>query len=392
MSAGMRAALTEVAERAPAIAIPVGVFDRARRAHRRRKWLNGAAVLLVLGAAGAFAGLETPPPPAAVQPDRVDEMPAYVVNPPGWTARIQDAPLPRALVAFRSRDAREITLVGPADQYRSYDPGEGEGFELSPDGRYLMTGHGQRTRLLDVVTGETRVIELGAPLSWAADSREAVLIRYDGESENTFPVTGELMIVDMPSGELVWSMTLDPGPLPRDIYAALSPDGTTLAVKRLGNFYAQGIGEGFRRPLYGVSGIRAPVSWSPDGKTLAVDCGLVLCLVNANTGDEKRRFRIDQLADRIGVVSWEPLAVNTGAEIVCVEDQARRLLRGPEGSMIRVATVLVDWTEREPGEPDAGPLWARSRGSAEIGLGAFVAGGLVVLWLIRRRGRSRAWR
>ena len=65
--------------------------------------------------------------PAPLEMETVDDMPARVVDAPRWTASIEDAPLPRALVAFteQSRGDGGVTLVGPDDQYRRYRASRG---------------------------------------------------------------------------------------------------------------------------------------------------------------------------------------------------------------------------------------------------------------------------
>src|SRR5207302_6385494 len=208
MSARLREALREVADAAPRIDVRPGLFDRARRSRRRRRAVTTAAVLVVV--VGIVLGLGTVPP--APRPDRssgpVDGgLPSLVVSPPRWTADVRSAPVGTGLVVYSGPESQEglsgdsypLVVVGPGDQYRTYDRPEWTSastwsptFLLSPDGRYLLmadipSGSTSYSRLLDLRTGAVGILTAGAPLAWSPDGRQAVLVSYAGDATRSDP-------------------------------------------------------------------------------------------------------------------------------------------------------------------------------------------------------------
>lgn len=383
-----------------------------------RGWQAG---LVSVVAALALAGVVGPVGPASAPPtagEAVDPLPAKVVQAPRWTADIQDAPLARALVAFDlgtndgwyavDEDSGEsvfhhafapLTLVGPRDNYRTFDPSESGGpwtgaVELSPDGRYLMTGHGQRTQLLDVTTGQTRMLAAGAPLAWSPDGRQAVLVHFDGD-ENVTPVRGQIRVVEMPSGDIRWTIPLDPGPLPRTVAAVLSPDGLTMVVQRHGDLYAYQRDHGiiWNRSTH-IDGLAGQVSWKPDGASVAVADGDV-CLLAVNTGEQdncvgwvRRLLHMPNRGQYYGpakVVGWDgdtPI-INAGTGVIRLSEAPELLLQSPRDTrQLLLASSGVRWTSHQPGPPDAGPAIHRFRPITRTG-GLTVLGIIAVIVAIR---------
>ncbi|MCM0675091.1 hypothetical protein NCC78_10370 [Micromonospora phytophila] len=387
-------------------------------------WLAGLIVVVAtLGVAGVVTQV-TPPPHPALADEAVDELPAYVLEAPKWTADIQDAPLERALVAFDinthdgtytdDEDKGELvfhptfaplTLVGPRDTYRTFDPSESGGpwtgtVELSPDGRYLMTGHNQRTQLLDVTTGQTRMLAAGAPLAWSPDGRQAVLAHFDGD-QDAYPVSGQIRVVDMPSGDIRWTVPLDPGPLPRTVDAVLSPDGSTMLVQRHGDLYAYRRDHGvvWKRST-NIDGLVGQVSWKPDGRSVALaDHGL--CMLATDSGEQGKcvQWKPQLLGMRAGVqfyggpevLGWDgdDLIINAGRDVVHLSETPEILLRTPRDTrQVRIATSGVRWTARQPGPPDLGPAIHRYRPIIRIG-GLTAIGIIAVIVAIRLRRHIR---
>ncbi|GAA1383891.1 hypothetical protein [Catellatospora chokoriensis] len=430
MTAALRDALHRVADNSPPVPVRPGLFDQARRDRLHRRLAGLAAAVAVLGGVGLTVHDAVPPTPAASD-TTVDPLPAYVVQAPDWTADIRHAPMRRALVAFDGdphntvtvpreaqgvSDARPLgplTLVGPDDAYRTYDPARddepwtGESL-LSPDGRFLMTGHGEHSRLLDVTTGDSRALTAGRPLAFSPDSRQAVLVDFDNPWY-LHPVRGEIRVVDLPSGAVVWTAPLADGPLPREVKAALSPDGSTLVVQRHGDVYTHRRDgrAGWSRSMNMAGGLAGQLAWTPDGGSIAVDTG-DLCLLDAGTGATQTclawQSMLQRLPEREQAFGLFPvvLAWMDGRPVVALPRAVVRLTEVPELIMgtptypaspvgaLTVATSRVDWTTRQPGPPDPGPAIHRYRpliGGAGLGI-ALLAIGYAVLRLSRRHRRT----
>ncbi|WP_144120314.1 WD40 repeat domain-containing protein [Catellatospora sichuanensis] len=427
MTNALRDALHQVADGSPSVPVPSGLFDRARRDRLRHRLTGLAAAALALSSIGLAAQIALPPTPAATD-TTVDPLPAHIVHAPAWTADIRHAPLRRALVAF-DNDGFDIgytvdmergesvphpigplTLVGPDDAYRAYDLSDaGDHWdgtvELSPDGRYVMTGHGQHTRLLDVATGDARTLEAGTPLAFSPDSRQAVLVSWDNPSY-LHPVRGAINVVDLPSGAVAWSAPLADGPLPREVQAALSPDGSTLIVQRRGDLYTYGRehGVGWTRSLSMTGGIAGQLAWTPDGRSIAVDM-MDLCLLDADTGVTGRCLQWQAMLTRMPereqtfakpiILDWADGApiVTMGRDVVRLTEVAEILMRTPRTDTVGALTVAssrVQWTPRQPGPPDPGPLVHRYR-PLLVGAGwaiAVLALGYILIRLRRRRAPS----
>ncbi|MET7805964.1 hypothetical protein [Micromonospora chersina] len=398
---------------ATAAEIPVGAI-------RRTVGRTLVALCAVLGVAGAVLQL-IPPSPASAG---VSALPEQVREAPRWTADIRHAPLDRALAVFDLstsdgtymaedkngelkfvRSFTPLTLVGPGNRYRIFDPADSDepwtgAVELSPDGRYLMTGHGQHTQLLDVTTGRTRLLPAGAPLAWSSDGRHAVLAHFDG-GEAAYPVTGQLRVVDMPSGVVRWSVPLEPGPLPRTVDAVLSQDGSTIVVQRHGDLYAYQRDRGviWERSTR-VDELAGHAAWSPYGTSVLAEDRM--CMVMADTGQSGRCLRwgpgLSGLRDELefygipDIVGWDGVLpiVRAGQGLVRLSDRAEVLVRVPRRTRVfQISAGGARSDTRQPGPPDLGPVIQRYR--PIIRVGSLVAGGLtavaLALWFGRRHVR-----
>ena len=97
---------------------PAGLFDRAYKARTRRRIATGFAAVFALVAFGYTSRLL---PSAPTVPAGSTNVPAYVLDPPKWTADVRDAPIERAVLAFvMSREPEKLVIVGPDSVYRAY--------------------------------------------------------------------------------------------------------------------------------------------------------------------------------------------------------------------------------------------------------------------------------
>ncbi|WP_155368911.1 WD40 repeat domain-containing protein [Catellatospora vulcania] len=425
MTHALHDALHQVADSAPPLPVPPGLFDRARRDRLRRRLAGLAAAVVAVGGIGLTGQIAAPPPPAAFDDTTVDPLPAYLVHAPAWTADIRHAPMRRALVAFDgdvfdtdytvdedrgesvSHPVGPLTLVGPDDAYRTYDLTQDDepwtgALMLSPDGRYVLTGHGEHSRLLDVTTGIARTLPTGLPLAFSPDSRQAVLVHFDNPWY-LYPVRGEIQVVDLGTGAVAWTAPLPDGPLPREVDAALSPDGSTLIVQRHGDLhtYRRDGGVGWSRSVDSGDGVAGQLAWTPDGRSVVDASGL--CLLDADTGATGKCIQWQERLTRMPVreqtfakpiiLAWENGApiVTMGRDVVRLTEVPELLMRTPETpqtvSALTVASTRVQWTPRQPGPPDPGPAVHRYR-SLLVGAGwaiVLLALGYAAVRLRRRR-------
>jgi hypothetical protein len=375
-------------------------------------------VIIMLGSVGLMTQtISWPQPkPQPATTARIDQLPAVVEQAPKWTADVQDAPLERALavVGVQPYPDSLLTVVGPDDEYRTYDMSrnatawDGK-FILSPDGRYLMTGHDQQTQLLDVTTGKTRMLDAGAPMAWSPDGRQALLLHFDGPIDAS-EVSGEIRIVNMPSGEVEWVVPLAPGPLPRQVDGALSPDGLAVAVQRHGDMYVyrRAGGTVWQRGMNSSSALAGERPWAADSRSFVVaEYAGYWLLVDASTGKAGRSMpvalRLKKLGERVSsrqdvaLVAWQgevPIG-STSREIVRLSETPEILLTVvPEDSFgVQIATERIDWTSRQPGPPDPGPMLQRLR-PARYPAGLAILAVVAIIMILRRRSwalpRSRS--
>ena len=422
MSGRLGPLLRDVAEAAPPVRLPDGLFDKARRQHRRRRATAIAATLGVLAllVLALPAGLRTSP----VRPGAgVEGLPTRLVHAHGHTATVGRAPLPAVLAVFSGADSNEgflgdrypLTLVGAGDAYRTYNRPEWgtnmlstQTFLLSPDGRYLAMPYGDgpspQTRLLDVTTGRVRTLTGGGPLAWAPDSRSLVLV---DPGENTGPVVAfvTLRLVDVDSGAVRWqhSEQLTHG-LQSGLAVAVSPDGTRVAVE-VDSVLSVYQGDTQLWGPIGIGGnwLAGPAAWTPDGSRLTIlkSDGL-LTYMNSAEGLKVDAVGYPALAGAarapqlIGWRGGQPVVIAgnrvllLGAANADFEGEVTQLLAAPEGSReLQIAAEALAKPLREPGPPQPGPALARYRFVLWDALKLLCATGVALLLDLRARRRRR---
>lgn len=365
--------------------VPSGLYARARRARRRRlAALTAATTLLIAGAIALPAWRPSPPAPA--EPG-IDQLPTVLVSPPAGTAALGDAPLPRALALYATADQflpgenSPLTLIGSDDQYRAYDRPEWtfasawtNTILLSPDGRHLLmarwgSGDLTRSRLLDIATGDVRTLDAGAPLTWSPDGTLAALVQYDGDGTSDDPVGGHVTVASMPTGRKLWQVPLTPLPgVFRELRAALSPDGSMLAVQQRDQVtaYHRDGTVAWRTQVAGQLAGRA--AWTPDGRRLLLsDAQGRLLPLDATSGTAMPAMRGIEGIQRVGrgmtplvdVVGWRgetALAIVGNQRLYELSDPPRVLLTAPDTVYeLDVATVRIGAEPRVPGVTDPGP-------------------------------------
>jgi hypothetical protein len=360
MTGQVRTALSEMAERAPKLPMPPGIYERGRKRQGRQRILGALGVVFLFGLG---VGLSAMLPVAVVvpaQPSVIDDMPSRVVNAPKWTASVEEAPLPRALVAFAQRLDGEVTLVGPHDQYRVYATAHDQTRPiLSPDGRFLMTGRG----LLDVTTGVTRSLDGDVPLGFSADGRLALVARYDAGDV----VSGQIRAIDPADGAFVWAVELEPGPMPHDVGVAVAPDGSLTAITRHAELWLYDSGGRllWKRAMDGE--LAGQLAFVPERRSLAVVTGERLCLLDTEKGEgglcyDLSGFSTHSTDAAHEVLGWQegwPI-VNMSRDVVSFQGVPEKLLEGPgELSFLGFASERVRWSQQDPGAPDGGPFFER---------------------------------
>ncbi|MFC7245815.1 WD40 repeat domain-containing protein [Catellatospora aurea] len=406
----------DVADNA-AIRVPSGLYARARRARRRRlAALAAVTTLLIAGSIALPAWQPSPPEPA--EPG-IDRLPTVLVPAPAGTAALDDAPLPRALAVYATADQflpgenSPLTVVGSDDRYRGYDRPEWtfaaestNTILLSPDGRYVLMARwdstgSHRSRLLDVATGEVATLDAGAPLTWSPDGALAALAHYDGDASGDDPVGGHITVVSMPDGRKLWQVPLTPLPgLYRELRAALSPDGSMLAVQQRDQVtaYPRDRTVAWREQLAGQLAGRA--AWTPDGRRLLLsDAQGRLLPLDASSGAAMPALPGVDGALRVGrektplieVVGWRgetALAIVSNQRLYELGDQPRVLLTAPDTVYeLDVATVRISAEPRVPGAADPGP-----RPPLRLPGWALTLLAVALIVLLSRRGPRRAVR
>lgn len=292
--------LHELAEEAPAGAVPAGLFDRARR-RRRRRWSAALAAVVVLLLSG-YAVV-----PASRTGQRVAEGPAglpdRLVMPPWYTETLDRSPNGPASVVFDGEDHAQAddddvklawwrdgytvfptVVVGlTGDTYRiarvPYTAGPySAGLELSPDGRYLLNEDG----IVDLTTGETRPLpQVAGPAwyEWSADGRWLV---YDEQR----PGEHRVVVYSWPSLRVEWEIRdVRPATRSRALLMsdsvrrrALSPDGSMLAIQDVGELwvYRRDGTVLWRRDMQHEE-LAGPAAWRGDGRLALLRRALPVC-------------------------------------------------------------------------------------------------------------------
>jgi hypothetical protein len=396
--------LHAVADAHPVPAPPPGLYERAKRAHRRRQLVAGLAILIAV--ATIALPLVLPPAPAQpAAPGTVLRMPTHVQAAPEWTADVTRAPIERALIAFTlSTSDDRLTLVGSDDQYRTY--AVKPIWLLSPDGRALISSDGTQTEVLRLADGTRHTVAIGRPLAWSPDSTQAIFATgLDGKN-------AELLVVSMPTGAVLWRATLPPGPgAGLSLTAAMAPDNSAIAVQLREKLYLYRPGSRqWERPVQVLQEVAGQLAWTTDGTAIALTHPggyAALGMIDAATGEKLEDIMGGNYLAYVGsqgnlsampaVVAWHgPLPqVNAGNKAIVTLPHDVVTTAAEKTYEIQVASDGVAWRVEEPGPPDGGPALQRYRGliSATGGvslLGLVLALGLRRLWLA---GRSRArWR
>jgi hypothetical protein len=293
---GLPELLRDLADEAPAMTVPSGLFDRARR-RRRARWAMAATAVVVLLLSGyglSLAGLGAGRDSARVAAGSPG-LPATVFDPPQWTQPFAGSPNGPASVvfwgpavpdqAFGGGGSVPTAIVGLAhDTYRVVYPAQ-PSLELSPDGTTLLvareSGSTYRTDAVDLATGRTRPVAAGRmPIGWSTDGRYALVGITDRWSHPGLATVNDLTldVLAWPSAQVVWSVRIgrpDPVEGESTYLVALSPDATMLATSTSHELRvyrrdgAQGGTGGvlvWHRPLDGFDILAGPAAWRPDGR------------------------------------------------------------------------------------------------------------------------------
>lgn len=404
MTTQLRDVLNAIADQSPPITVVPGLFDSARRARIKRRLATAAAALYVVALSSFLAWSPSPLPTAAAAHDHKVKMPSSVVEAPRWTADVRDAPIEKALVAFAGPESAAITLVGPSNMYRIFEPSDATGtwrdsFALSPDGTQLTWATGTGAGILEVSTGEVRSLDAGLPLAWSPDSREVVLARGS-----------EIRVVNAKSGSVKWEISLVPDPGLAGLHAALSPNGYLLAVEQNKSVtvYRREAGVVWQRLTDGV--LAGPSAFTLDGERVAIFNG-DYCLLLAADGTEGACAgvpkAISELKERPAsqswgeVLNWIPTledgryipTIAVGADVLKVATP-HLAFRGLPESRVRFADGGC-WCSEQPGPPDPGPAAARYRpviNGVAIGIGVSIPASILFGALLRLRRRRVAHR
>ncbi len=289
---GLPELLRGLADEAPAMTVPSGLFDKARR-RRRARWAMAATAVVVLLLSGygvSLAGLGADRDSARVAAGS-SGLPATLFDPPQWTQPFAGSPNGPASVvfwgpavpdqAFGGGGSVPTAVVGLAhDSYRVVYPAQ-PSLELSPDGTTLLVareaGTTYRTDAVDLATGRTRSVAAGRmPIGWSTDGRYALVGITDRWSHPGLASVNDLTldVLAWPSAQVVWSVRIGrPDAIEGEstYLVALSPDASMLATStshELRVFRRDGA-QGtlvWRRPLDGFDVLAGPAAWRPDGR------------------------------------------------------------------------------------------------------------------------------
>jgi hypothetical protein len=426
MTTTLRDGLRDIADVAPRLAVPAGLYDRARRTRRRRQALALSAALAVLavttlGLYGSPQRRSAPPasPSEAGLPSRVAAPPAYTLDvathPDGPATVVYDGGEQTHREPLTGNDDYPLVVIGTSDRYRLYHREEWDDpipdapmFLLSPNGHYVLqadslaAGPNWASFVLDTTTGKTTVRRTGVPLAWSPDSRFAVFADFamtDGTA------TAELQVVAMPSGTVMWQSPVSPRlGYTGFLTAAVSPDGTALAVLDGPELHVYRKADAQWHSVLDTTHtdlttqeLAGPAAWTPDGQdVVAFDAGHgTLTRLDATTGHTAGGTPLPALgrqpdqavSDRI--IGWRggtPI-VTEGNRIVLLSNPVRTLITAPPGTIdLQVATDRLALPFRDPGSPDGGSVIQRY--SPVVRVWVLVALALLAVVLVGRRVRG----
>jgi hypothetical protein len=405
----LRTALRQSAEAAPTVEVPPGLFLRARRRYRQRRALAllatvGIVALLVFG---VYPRVDrAPAQPAQPAPPG---LPTRLVHAPGFTAPLRRAPLDRAVAVFAGPGSGEsvlfgdsfpLTVVGPADQYRVYQRPEWTSpssavptFLLSPDGRSLLMSHSPsdgssdpRTRVLDTRSGGTRELTGGAPLAWAPDGARAILV--DGSV---------FRVVEVGTGRVDESVTVTAARSPGRVSAALSPDGTRLAIQLDDSVQLYQDGALLWRTEVTASWLAGAAAFTPAGDVAVFSVPDELHILAGTSGAPLTSQRYPSLptmrADQpptARLVAWRdgvPVVVTSNRVLLLSEPAAVLLTAPTDVGELEIATDTLLRPAATAGRPHPGPFLVRF--GTLLKIGAVAVPLLILAAFLARRLRRR---
>jgi hypothetical protein len=445
--------LRDLADEAPAMTVPSGLFDRARR-RRRVRWAMAATAVVVLLLSGygvSLAGLGADRDSAQIAAGSPG-LPDTVFDPPQWTQPFDGSPNGPASVVFWGPAVPDQGFAGGAyspaptavvglsrDTYRVVYPAQ-PSLMLSPDGTTLLvarqSGQTYRTDAVNLATGRTRPIAAGRmPIGWSADGRYALVGITDRWSHPDADVASindlTIDVLAWPSGHVEWSVRIarpDAIEGESNYLVALSPDASMLATSTSHQLrvYRRDGTQLWHQPLTGFDILAGPAAWRPDGRlavlrrSTCAGCRAQvgwsdpsdwrLTYVDAATGDPlpDPGYSHVSRAFSFSVIAWRAdtayAVVRANRDGNPEETQARLVRLGPDGAPPRdvitmprgtgdltVATDYLD-TIRPAGSPEFGFSLKQVAGMVVPYaqlLVLVVVIGLVVWWVRRNRTRLR---
>jgi dipeptidyl aminopeptidase/acylaminoacyl peptidase len=378
------------------------------------RWLTpalAAAAVLVLAAPAVVVGWfwQTAPPTPATAGER-PVLPEDFAEPSWLTASVVDHPPGPASATFTTGD--ELVVVGVDGRtYRQldltalYEVTDGRALRvrdpvLSPDGSRLAGVGGFVIDLtrgsggwFPVVAGDTEVSYSAAPFAaWSTDSRWAAYTAYPDR----------VVLLDVNSGE---RRILETG---GDIdQLAFSPDGREVAVATGGEIVIFDLSGNRRRELdlAATQQLAGGTAWSPDGRYLAVQeptagWGTRFSFLDATGSGAPVPAPVELALPRV-LLGWRsPGVVLVGhaewaggptsiAEVPLDGSPDQQVSWPPAGvANLHLASGLLAEVEiRDAGPPRWGPLPASLRTAAVVLAGALVVLVVAVAWRRGRRGR-----
>jgi hypothetical protein len=364
--------------------------------------------------------------PQASLPDRIARY-SYLTgsaesNPPGAAIMlyghgigVETMDLPQTLVLGAVRDV--YRTIGKPVWYSA----------LSPDGTKVLSGDQPGLSMLDLTTGQYRLVYSGdkllRPMTWSPDGRLVAAVEPEQmpqavmrpQSPTAGPPTpaasrvpawmlsavgsgGTLNLVDLSNGE---ARAL---PFTNVIMAAFSPDGTELVVQNSTDLLVIGLDGAIKRRLSqpAESILMSGAAWSPDGALIVVEQQNPLRLAFVDATGTNQPVPATVIAGRPEVQdAWTGAGTlltatgNTFVEINVATGQQRAVSTFNDGpasnfhlGQTQFATgLLAGLTYRPAGSPERGPwpLWFRL---ATLPFIALAARGLWVLGT--RSGRKPA--
>ncbi|GIF78509.1 hypothetical protein [Asanoa siamensis] len=356
--------------------------------------------LLAVAVVGAVLVLAAPPGTALWgEPRGRLGLPDRLATPGSWALAAEFRQSPPGLVAMvysgpatygDLEEGRAVLLAADGDRYRVLDkftdpldqmyteaPAGGQTWPLvSPDGRRLFDGD---SRIYDLVTGDLvdGPRSGSIPAGWSADGRRLVRSLKGGNGE---PVAWEVW--DLPSQRILQTIAQEGVGEALAHGAALSPDGTRVAVEQGDNIavYPVAGGDPITWPRDGWR-LGDSTAWSPNGRLAMVRrTGCIGCfgtpqsgelrVVDVETGATVEGGAFPRLpADVVvRVQGWRSpsqlvVQVGQGVEIFTLgEATPERMLTLPEGvETVEIAASRLADPQRPAETPTYGPpnvlLW-----------------------------------